>query len=143
MNHKDIFEILITILKKMRKRLFCEDAKPLDSLGLTELGEALVDSIKDALCARILTPNELAKLEDGDVVWEQMAYPVDPTSSVYPLVKYRGYVANHKYYIVWPQELDAEDYGTTWRVWSSKPTDEQLATPWSPEGSFSSFADEL
>ena len=143
MKNKDIFEILILVLKKMRKLLFAEDAKPLDSLGLTELGGALADSIKDALCARILTPNELAKLEDGDVVWEQMAFPINPASRVYPLVKYGGYIANYKFYIVWPQELDAVDYGTTWRVWSSKPTDEQLETPWAPEGSFEAFTDEL
>ena len=86
--------------------------------------------------ARILTPSELAKLDDGDVVWEQLAFPVVPTEAVHPIVKYKGYIANHKYYVVWPNELDAADYGTTWRIWSSKPTDEQIASPWSPEGSF-------
>lgn len=143
MQNKDIFEILITVLKKIRKYLFAEDAKPLDALGLTELGEALTESIKDVFCARILTPNELAKLEDGDVVWEQLATPLDPEDQVFPLVKYKGYVSNHKFYIVWPQELEALDYGTTWRVWSSKPTNEQLATPWAADGSFEPFADEL
>ena len=82
----------------------------------------------------VMSPNELEKLPDGTVVWQEANlenvndedYP-----RLAPLIMYRGKLSNSEYFLI-PDELRAaDDIQLNFRYWSHRPTIEIMdATPW-------------
>ena len=75
----------------------------------------------------VMSPNELEKLPDGSVVWQERKEP----NVIMPMIMYNGIIANYEEYL-YPNELRAmDDIQLNLRYWNYRPTiDTMQNEPW-------------
>ena len=88
---------------------------------------SLLDDLLKAQEARVMTPEEVAAVPDGGVIWEEIRL----TGICEAMIRDSNTFANGADFLVLDEVLDCDDYLKNYRCWTSRPTDEQReATPW-------------
>lgn len=81
-----------------------------------------ISMLDDLLKAHVMTPEEVEKVGQGDIIWEELRC----NNECIPLMRERNdFYFPHKAYLYLGEIIDCDDYGRNYRCWTSRPTDEQ------------------
>lgn len=100
----------------------CANGLKFDALSLLKSQQARIAELEAAQTARVMTPEEVEKVGQGDIIWEELRC----NNECIPLMRERNdFYFPHKAYLYLGEIIDCDDYGRNYRCWTKRPTDEQ------------------
>lgn len=98
-----------------------------DALALIRQQQERIAELEAAQTARVMTPEEVAAVPDGSVIWEE----IKSTGICEAMIRDSNLFANGPDFLALDDVLDCDDYLKNYRCWTQRPTDEQReAVPW-------------
>ena len=99
----------------------CSEPLCADALSLIRQQQERIKEMEAAQTARVMTPEEVAAVPDGSVIWEE----IKSTGICEAMIRDSNIFVNGPDFLALDDVLDCDDYLKNYRCWTQRPTDEQ------------------